>query len=34
MFNDTIRGFNLDEVGARQTAAFAAAGVPLPASGA
>ena len=30
MFNDTIRGFMLDEVGARQKAAFAAAGVPLP----
>ena len=34
MFNDTIRGFNLDEVGARQKAAFAAAGVPLPVPGA
>jgi predicted unusual protein kinase regulating ubiquinone biosynthesis (AarF/ABC1/UbiB family) len=31
MFNDTIRGFSLDEVGARQKAAFAAVGVPLPA---
>jgi len=30
MFNDTIRGFVLDEVGARQKSAFAAAGVPLP----
>ena len=30
MFNDTIRGFTLDEVGARQKAAFAAVGVPLP----
>jgi predicted unusual protein kinase regulating ubiquinone biosynthesis (AarF/ABC1/UbiB family) len=30
MFNDTIRGFVLEEVGARQRAAFAAAGVPLP----
>ena len=30
MFNDTIRGFVLDEVGARQKAAFASAGVPLP----
>ena len=30
MFNETIRGFVLDEVGARQKAAFAAAGVPLP----
>jgi predicted unusual protein kinase regulating ubiquinone biosynthesis (AarF/ABC1/UbiB family) len=34
MFNDTIRDFNLDEVGARQKAAFAAAGVPLPVPGA
>ena len=33
MFNDTIRGFVLDEVGARQKAAFAAAGVPLPVVG-
>ena len=32
MFNDTIRGFTLDEVGARQKAAFAAVGVPLPAA--
>jgi hypothetical protein len=30
MFNDTIRGFALDEVKARQKAAFAATGVPLP----
>jgi predicted unusual protein kinase regulating ubiquinone biosynthesis (AarF/ABC1/UbiB family) len=30
MFNDTISGFTLDEVGARQKAAFAAVGVPLP----
>ena len=30
MFNDTIRGFVLEEVGARQKAAFAAVGVPLP----
>jgi hypothetical protein len=30
MFNDTIRGFVLDEVAARQKTAFAAAGVPLP----
>src|SRR5882672_5269638 len=30
MFNDTIRGFVLEEVGVRQKAAFAAAGVPLP----
>jgi predicted unusual protein kinase regulating ubiquinone biosynthesis (AarF/ABC1/UbiB family) len=30
MFNDTIRGFKLDEVEARQKAVFAAAGVPLP----
>jgi predicted unusual protein kinase regulating ubiquinone biosynthesis (AarF/ABC1/UbiB family) len=30
MFNDTIRGFTLDEVDARQKTAFAAAGVPLP----
>jgi len=30
MFNDTIRGFVLEDVGARQKAAFAAAGVPLP----
>ena len=33
MFNETIRGFVLDEVGARQKAAFAAAGVPLPVVG-
>jgi predicted unusual protein kinase regulating ubiquinone biosynthesis (AarF/ABC1/UbiB family) len=33
MFNDTIRDFTLDEVGARQKAAFAAAGVPLPVVG-
>ncbi len=31
MFNDTIEGFSLDAVGARQKAAFEAAGVPLPA---
>jgi predicted unusual protein kinase regulating ubiquinone biosynthesis (AarF/ABC1/UbiB family) len=30
MFNDTIRGFRLEEVAARQKSAFAAAGVPLP----
>src|SRR5262245_52036400 len=33
MFNDTIRDFTLEEVGARQKAAFAAAGVPLPTGG-
>jgi predicted unusual protein kinase regulating ubiquinone biosynthesis (AarF/ABC1/UbiB family) len=33
MFNETIRGFVLDEVGARQKAAFAAVGVPLPVVG-
>ena len=33
MFNDTIRGFTLDAVGARQKAAFAAVGVPLPVVG-
>ena len=33
MFNDTIRGFVLEDVGARQRAAFAAAGVPLPVVG-
>ena len=33
MFNDTIRGFVLEEVGARQKLAFAAAGVPLPVVG-
>ena len=33
MFNDTIRGFTLDEVGARQKAAFAAVDVPLPVVG-
>jgi predicted unusual protein kinase regulating ubiquinone biosynthesis (AarF/ABC1/UbiB family) len=33
IFNDTIRGFVLDDVAARQRAAFAAAGVPLPVSG-
>ncbi len=33
MFNDTIRDFRLDEVAARQKAAFAAAGVPLPVAG-
>jgi predicted unusual protein kinase regulating ubiquinone biosynthesis (AarF/ABC1/UbiB family) len=32
MFNETIQGFVLDEVAARQKAAFAAAGVPLPAA--
>jgi predicted unusual protein kinase regulating ubiquinone biosynthesis (AarF/ABC1/UbiB family) len=31
MFNDTIEGFVLDEVAARQKAMFEAAGVPLPA---
>jgi predicted unusual protein kinase regulating ubiquinone biosynthesis (AarF/ABC1/UbiB family) len=30
IFNETIQGFVLDEVAARQRAAFAAAGVPLP----
>jgi predicted unusual protein kinase regulating ubiquinone biosynthesis (AarF/ABC1/UbiB family) len=30
MFNETIEGFVLDEVAARQRAAFAATGVPLP----
>jgi hypothetical protein len=30
MFNATIEGFVLDEVAARQKAAFGAAGVPLP----
>jgi predicted unusual protein kinase regulating ubiquinone biosynthesis (AarF/ABC1/UbiB family) len=30
MFNETIQGFVLDEVAARQESAFAAAGVPLP----
>ncbi len=33
MFNETIEGFTLDEVAARQKAAFAAAGVPLPEAG-
>jgi predicted unusual protein kinase regulating ubiquinone biosynthesis (AarF/ABC1/UbiB family) len=33
IFNETIRGFVLDEVAARQRAAFAAAGVPLPVRG-
>jgi predicted unusual protein kinase regulating ubiquinone biosynthesis (AarF/ABC1/UbiB family) len=33
LFNDTISGFVLGEVGARQRAAFAAAGVPLPVVG-
>ncbi|HJU31607.1 MAG TPA: AarF/ABC1/UbiB kinase family protein [Hyphomicrobiaceae bacterium] len=33
MFNDTIRGFVLDDVAARQRAAFATAGVPLPVLG-
>jgi len=33
MFNATIAGFELDEVAARQKAAFAAAGVPLPEAG-
>ena len=33
MFNETIEGFVLDEVAARQKAAFAATGVPLPAAG-
>jgi predicted unusual protein kinase regulating ubiquinone biosynthesis (AarF/ABC1/UbiB family) len=33
MFNDTIRGFVLEDVGARQRAAFAAAGVPPPVVG-
>jgi predicted unusual protein kinase regulating ubiquinone biosynthesis (AarF/ABC1/UbiB family) len=30
MFNETIEGFSLDVVGARQKAAFEATGVPLP----
>jgi predicted unusual protein kinase regulating ubiquinone biosynthesis (AarF/ABC1/UbiB family) len=30
MFNETIEGFQLDEVAERQRAAFAATGVPLP----
>ena len=30
LFNETIEGFQLDEVAARQRAAFQAAGVPLP----
>ena len=30
LFNETIEGFELDAVAARQRAAFAAAGVPLP----
>jgi predicted unusual protein kinase regulating ubiquinone biosynthesis (AarF/ABC1/UbiB family) len=33
MFNETIRDFVLDEVGARQKEAFAAVGVPLPVVG-
>jgi predicted unusual protein kinase regulating ubiquinone biosynthesis (AarF/ABC1/UbiB family) len=33
MFNATIEGFKLDEVGERQRTAFAAAGVPLPVVG-
>lgn len=33
IFNQTIEGFVLDEVGERQRAAFTAAGVPLPADG-
>jgi predicted unusual protein kinase regulating ubiquinone biosynthesis (AarF/ABC1/UbiB family) len=33
MFNETIEGFALDEVAARQKTAFATAGVPLPATG-
>jgi predicted unusual protein kinase regulating ubiquinone biosynthesis (AarF/ABC1/UbiB family) len=33
MFNETIEGFVLDEVAARQRAAFAAVGVPLPEAG-
>ena len=33
MFNDTIRGFVLDEVAARQRSVFEAAGVPLPVGG-
>jgi predicted unusual protein kinase regulating ubiquinone biosynthesis (AarF/ABC1/UbiB family) len=32
MFNDTIEGFVLDEVAARQKATFEVAGVPLPAA--
>jgi hypothetical protein len=32
MFHETIEGFTLDAVAARQKAAFAAAGVPLPAA--
>ena len=30
IFNETIEGFSLESVGARQKAAFEAAGVPLP----
>ena len=30
IFNETIEGFTMDAVGARQKAAFEAAGVPLP----
>ena len=33
MFNETIQGFVLDEVAARQRAAFTSAGVPLPVAG-
>ena len=33
LFNDTIADFDLEEVGARQKAAFDAAGVPLPLQG-
>ena len=33
MFNETIEGFTLESVGARQQAAFALAGVPLPVAG-
>ena len=32
IFNETIEGFTLEQVGARQHAAFAATGVPLPAA--
>jgi hypothetical protein len=33
LFNETIEGFRLAEVEARQRAAFTAAGVPLPEGG-
>jgi len=31
LFNDTIEGFEIDEVSERQRVTFGAAGVPLPA---